>query len=329
MSLTLSQARQKLYRYVSPTLDAPLVTDKINSALERIYHSGKWKGLMTSVYFSQIDDPEVWWTQLVPKTITLPRRFLSVLGVKFDHAPRLTYPRWQEYTAGGAGTILAGTGMQKIIDAGDGFLTYADPSAYYYPRFEITDPQDVGKEVHFSGIDGLGNTLYDSTGNAGFKVTLTLDGVTFSNIGIARITSIRKPLTEGSLNLFAVNPNDQTQKAQIASYEPTETVPSYKRYRLASADFSRSIDCLCKRRFIPLVNGPDDNTVIVPGNEGALKNMLMSLQYEDQNDMERAELYFKKSLQLLNQELKEDMGAPIVTLQMNPIATAMKIPSRY
>lgn len=284
---------------------------------------------MTSVYFSQIDDPEVWWTQLVPKTITLPRQFLSVLGVKFDHAPRLTYPRWQEYTAGGAGTILAGTGMQKIVDAGDGFLTYSDPSAYYYPRFEITDPQDVGKEVHFSGVDGLGNTIYDSTGNAGFKVTLTLAGVTFSNVGIARMTSIRKPITEGALNLFAVNPNNSTQKAQIASYEPTETVPSYKRYRLASADFSKSIDCLCKRRFVPLVNGPDDNTVITPSNEGALKNMLMSLQYEDQNDMERAELYFKKSLQLLNQELKEDMGAPIVTLQMNPIAMAMKIPARY
>lgn len=329
MPLTLSQARQKLYRYVSPSLDSGIVTDKINSALERIYNSGKWKGLLTSVAFSSVDDPTAWWTELVPRTITLPRQFQAVLGVTFNNIPRLTYPRWQEYMANGGGNITAGTGMQKIVDAGDGFLTWADPSAYYYPRFEITDPQDVGKTVHFTAIDGLGNQVYDAAGNHGFTVTLTSQGVTFNTVAIAKITSIRKDITEGSVNLFAVNPNDPTQKSQIASYEPTETSPSYKRYKLVGADFTKTIDCLCKRRFVDLVDGPDDNTVIIPDNEGALKMTLMALQYEDKNDLERAENYFQKAIQLLNSELKEDMGAPIVTLQMNPVAAAMRIPARY
>lgn len=329
MPLTLSQARQKLFRYVHPTLDTQLVTDRVNSALERIYNSGKWKGLLAPVAFSNVSDPDVWWTQLVPQTITLPRQFQSVLGVTFNNIPRLTYPRWQEYLAGGGGNITAGSGMQKIIDAGDGFLTWADPSAYYYPRFEINDPQDIGKEIHFTAIDGLGNQVYDADGTHGFTVVLTEEGVTFDNVGIAKITSIRKDLTEGSVNLFAVNPNDQTQKAQIASYEPTETVPSYKRYKLVGADFTRTIDCLCKRRFVELVNGADDETMLIPGNEGALKMTLMALQYEDKNDLERADTYFQKALQLLNSELKEDMGAPIITLQMNPVGAAMRIPARY
>lgn len=330
MSLTLTQARQKLYRYVSPTLDAGLVTDKINSALERIYNSGKWKGLLTDVSFFNVSNPPaVWWVDQSPKTITLPRQFQSVLGVTFNDIPRLTYPRWQEYMAGGGGSIVSGTGMQKIVDAGDGFLTWHDPAALFYPRFEITDPQDVGKTVHFTANDSAGNPVFDAAGNQGFTVTLTSQGVTFNSVAIAKITSIDKEITEGFVNLFAVNPSDSSQKAQIAGYEPTETVPSYKRYKLVGADFTNTINCLCKRRFVELVNGADDDTVLIPSNEGALKMTLMALQYEDKNDLERAETYFQKAIQLLNSELKEDMGAPIITLQMNPVGAAMRIPARY
>lgn len=328
MPLTLSQARQKLFRYVGPTLDDGAVMDRINSALERIYNSGKWKGLLASVSFNQSSALANWWAPPVPRILTLPRRFQSVLGVTFDHYPRLTYPRWQEYIAGGSGGIAAGAGMQKIVDAGDGFVTWSDPTTSFFPRFEITDLNDVGKTVHISGLDGAGNQIFDTSGNNGILVILTQAGVTLP-IQFARVISVRKPITEGPVNLFAVNPTNSAQVNQIAAYEPTETVPSYKRYKLASAEYTHTIDCLCKRRFVPLVNGPDDDAVLIPDNEGAVKMTLMALQYEDKNDLERAETYFQKAIQLLNSELKEDMGAPIVTLQMNPIAAAMRIPARY
>lgn len=329
MPLTLSQARQKLFRYVGPTLDDATVTDRINSALERIYNSGKWKGLLASVAFQNPGAANNWWSAPVPRTLTLPRQFQAVLGITFDNFPRLTYPRWQEFIAGGTGSVAAGIGMQKVVDAGDGFLTWTDPTEAFYPRFEITDAGDVGKVVHFTGLDSNGKPTFDADGNHGHSVTLTQTGVTFSSTSFSKITSIRKPLTEGFVNLFAVKPSDATKSDQIASYEPTETVPSYKRYKLASADFTQTINCLCKRRFVALVNGPDDDTVLIPDNEGAVKMMLMALQYEDKNDLERAETYSGKALQLLNSELKEDMGAPVITLQMNPVASAMRIPARY
>jgi len=308
-------------------MDDGAVTDRINSALERIYNSGKWKGLLASVSFNQ-SNPSDWWVAEVPKTLTLPRQYQSVLGVKFDNFPRLTYPRWQEYLAGGTGSIAAGIGMQKVVDTGDGFITWSDPTAPFRPRFEITDPQDDGVEVHLTGLGSDGKPVFDSAGNNGLSITLASGGVTLST-SFSKITSIRKPVTEGSVNLLAVNPSNSAQSSQIASYEPTETVPSYKRYKLASADFTNTIDCLCKRRFVPYVNGPDDDTVLIPDNEGAIKMTLMALQYEDKNDLERAETYFSKALQLLNSELKEDMGAPVITLQMNPVAAAMRIPARY
>lgn len=326
--LTLSQARQKLFKYVTPTYDASAVTDRINSALERIYNSGKWKGLLASVTFSNADDPDMWWEAQSPRVITLPRQFQAVLGVTFNNSPRLTYPRWQEYIAGGSGNILAGTGMQKIVDGGDGVVAWANPTSNFLPRFEITDADDDGTVIRITGEDSEGRPLYDSSGSIGLDVTLTTAGVTLDD-AVSKIVSVHKPVTEGSVNLFAVNPDDAAEVCQIASYEPTETVPSYKRYKLVAADFVTKIDCLCKRRFVPLVNGPDDEKIITPDNEGALKMTLLALQYEDKNDLERAETYFSKAVQLLNAELKEDMGAPIITLQMNPVGAAMRIPARY
>ena len=316
-------------------LDSVLVTDKINSALERIYNSGKWKGLLSSVAFNNYSDPNQWWASEPTQYLTLPRSFQSILGIQFGSPgmpaiPRQVYPRWQEFIAGGAGQIAAGSSMQMAIDMGDGFVTYSDPTQPFYVNFKISDSDDVGKTIQISGLDPTGAALTDSYGNTFLSVTLTsASGGVTCPVAIGSITSITKPVTQGSVNVFAVTLDDPSISAQIASYEATETNPSYKRYRLGAAEFTARVNCLCKRRFVPLVDGFDLNTAIVPSNEGALKLTLMALQYEDKNDMERAEEYFNKAIQLLNAELKEDMGNPVITLQMNPLGAAMRVPNRY
>lgn len=333
MALTLDQARTKLFKYVSSTLDAALVTDRINSALERIYNSGKWKGLCVPISMANSNDPAQWWTPESVNYVTLPRQFQSVLGVQFASGdnpglPRQVYPRWQEYIAGGAGQVTSGTGMQMLIDMGDGFPTYSEPTAEFYPRFEITDGNDIGQVVKIAAVDVDGNDIFDALGNAWISATLTSNGVTLP-ILVAKIIAIHKPVTEGTVNLFAVSHSNSSLKCKIADYEPTETVPSYKRYKISGGEYVSRLNLYCKRRFVELVNGPDDESVIIPSNEGALKLTLMALQYEDKNDMERAETYFLKAIQLLNAELKEDMGIPVITLQMNPVAAAIRVPARY
>jgi hypothetical protein len=330
MPLTLDQARQKLYKYVSPSLDTVLVTEKINSAMERIYNSGKWKGLMTVVSFYNLS-PSYWWSSDPVPYITLPRKFQSISGIQYGASgqpalPRQVYPRWQEFIAGGGGELSSGTSMQMAVDMGDGFVTDTDPTAPFYVTFKSYDPQDSGVVVQFSGLDAAGNPAYDSKGNAFFTVPVNtiVTSTTFS-----QITSVSKPVTEGKISLFAVNPTNATSQNSIADYEATETVPQYKRYRLAGSEFAQRVNCLCKRRYVALVDGPDDDTILLPDNEGALKLTLMALQYEDKNDLERAEEYFNKAIQLLNAELKEDMGNPVITLQMNPLGAAMRIPARY
>jgi len=334
MSLTLNQARQKLYKYVSPSLDTYLVTEKINSALERIYNSGKWKGMLANVSFNSGNLPNQWWVSESVPYVTLPRFYQSMLGIQYASAsyagiPRLIFPQWQEYTASGTGQITSGLGMQMAMDMGDGFSVQYDPTAPFYPQFAITNSADAGTVVTFQGLDEYGNILYDGNGNSSISVTLDTTPVTFNTVAVGKITGFQKPITVGSVNLSAVNALNSSQVAAISQYDPTELVPSYKRYRLSGADNAQLLNMLLKRRYVPFVNGSDDNAVVIPGNEGALKLTLMALQYEDKNDIERAEEYFNKAIQLLNAELKEDIGNPIITLQMNPLGGAMNIPARY
>jgi len=330
MALTLSQARTKLYKYVSATLDAAVVTDRINSALERIYNSGKWKGLMATVSFNNLLNSN-WFPDEAVQYLTLPRQFQSISGIQFGAPglpaiPRQVFPRWQEYIAGGNGQLSQGTSMQMAVDMGDGFAVHTDPTQPFFIRFETTDSGDTSDSIKVMGVDSDGNDVFDGNGNSYISVPVN---TTLSSITWGKITEIHKPITEGGINFYAVNPNDTTQKSLIADYEATETIPSYKRYKLGESEFASRVNCLCKRRYVELVNGADDETTIVPTNEGALKLTLMSLQYEDKNDMERAEEYFNKAIQLLNAELKEDMGNPVITLQMNPLGAAMRIPARY
>ena len=336
MPLTLSQARQKLYRCVSPTVDTSLFTERLNSALERIYNSGRWKGLLATVGFNNVAGAN-WFPDESVQYITLPRQFQSVLGIQFGSpglpaVPRQVYPRWQEFIAGGSGQLSPGTSMQMAVDMGDDYPVFTDPTLPFNIAFETTDADDAGKIVKFDGVDSNGSNLTSLLGLSNLTCTLAAPGSLVAvslPVTLGKISSFVKPVTQGFVKLYAVDPNNSSNKSVIAIYEPTETVAGYKRYRLGAAEFSTRINCLCKRRFVSLVDVADENTVIVPGNEGALKLTLLALQYEDKNDMERAETYFNKAIQLLNAELKQDMGNPVITLQMNPIGAAMRIPNRF
>lgn len=84
---------------------------------------------------------------------------------------------------------------------------------------------------------------------------------------------------------------------------------------MGKGDRDVTIRLTCKRRYHPL---DDDSDEVIPDNEGALKLGLMSLSYEDQNDLERADQYFGKALALLNGEVREARGASQQVLQQSP-----------
>ena len=61
-----------------------------------------------------------------------------------------------------------------------------------------------------------------------------------------------------------------------------------------------------------------DETAIVPPNLGALKMGLMALNYETENDLERAEVFWAKCWQLLNEEKAAHRGGNRFPLNTMP-----------
>lgn len=307
--MTLSQVRQLLHQHVSP--DGPntmLVPARVNELCERFFVSGKWKGMMVEVDLDATSG-----------FVTLPRRCESILGVTVQKIPRTPFGRWYSFLPGGPGEVdlSAYSGPDIVVDMGDGFCTYADPSySSFRVRVKVPNVADRnnGNYVLVKGQDSDGKVVYDSEGNEGVTLNLAAAENTTSQY-FSKITSVLKPATLGYLTLWAVD--SLNAETQIGDYEPGETNISYRRYRVTSADNSEvpTVRALCKRRYVQVISENDD---VIPGNMGALKLGLISLKYEDTNDLERATEYFTKALSLLNAELREQRGGQFNTMRFSP-----------
>lgn len=307
--MTLAQARQLLHQHISPNgPDDASVPLRINEVCERFFVSGRWKGMIVEV---DLDASQGY--------VTLPRRCESILGVTVAKAPRTPFSRWYSFVPGGPGQVSTGnySGPDLILDAGDNHPVFRDPP---YESFRLrvkvpgTSDRDTGNYVVLKGNDADGNPVYSADGSEGLLLNLTASANTTSQY-FSSITGVLKPLTQGYLTLWAVDALNQ--ETQIGEYEPGETNIGYRRYRIVQADNAEvpAVRALCKRRFVPVLSENDD---IIPDNMGALKLGLISLKYEDTNDLERATEYFQKALSLLNAELKENRGGQFNSLRFSP-----------
>jgi len=303
MRLTLGEARQQLYASIVPSLDNQSNIDRfnlyLNLAQERLINSGKWNGTILPVKFYSPSG-----------IITLPRRFTSALAAKWSKdsggGSRATGPikirnGWFSYLTPisdlwtASGWLRYGYNDTFFDDLGDGFVTFANPTfSTFNIKLEIENANDAMNQVVIKGKDQNNN---DVTMN----VTLVNTDITINQI-FSTITFFQKPITHGSINLYAVS---GTSEEKIGSYESTETTASYHRYAVPNDPSIDYLDVLCKIRFVPCVYDTDE---VIVSNLGALKNMLTSLRFEDEADLDRSEMFFMKALQLLNGESREIRG---------------------
>jgi len=303
MRLTLGEARQQLYSAIVPSIDNQSNIDRFNYYLnlsqERLINSGKWNGTILPVRFYSPSG-----------MITLPRRFSSALAAKWNKEAGSNYPSsgpikirngWFTYLTPISDLWTAsywpryGYNETYFDDLGDGYATFANPT---FPTFtlkiEIEDANDALNEVVIKGKDQNNNDVT-------LTVMLINPSIVVSEV-FSRIDFFQKPITNGGINLYAVSGTDEEK---IGGYEATETTASYHRYSVPNNPSIDYLDVLCKVRFVPCVYDTDE---VIVTNLGALKNMLMSLKWEDEGDMDRSEMYFMKALQLLNGESREVRG---------------------
>ena len=314
MRLTLGEAKPQLYSTIVPNLNSQDNVDRLvsylNLAQERLINSGKWNGTIFPVRFVSPDG-----------LITLPRRFVSALASKWvkDEAsgPIRIRNGWFTYltpiTDLWSATYWPRYGFNEtfIDDLGDGFCTFKDsPYEEYQLKIVIDDAQDAGNEIVIKGKDVNGDLVT-------IIPTLANPSVTPSQVFKGQLSMVSKPITFGAISIYAVNNANPAQEELIGEYENSETNASYHRYSVPNEPEVDYLDVLCKIRYVPCVVDTDEVAV---SNLGALKNMLISLRYEDEADLERSEMFFMKALQLLNGETKETRGGSRWTLNIDPVS---------
>lgn len=315
--ITLSQARTYLSRYAGHSND---FTERLNLVTERLMKAGDWRSTKDTVLFQvHIDDQN-------RAFITLPAKYNTVLGAVLLHTRntgtdllrRCGYPmqmrdEWFSYLPEGVGFTDGGKNFwgQGFVPEVDRFTTFKNFYAAVYLRFKFAATEANGGIINVRGKH-LGQPVYTGTGSN------TVEGENLTIAGATTLTttslfdeipySVVKPVTYGAVSMYTW---DGTTETLVARYDPQETVPQWRRYRIPACTQWTEAEpgqylTVCKREWMTISN---DNDPVVPGNIGALRFGLQALLKEDAEDYQRAEEMWQKAEQLLANESQDDTGA--------------------
>ena len=286
--LTVAKARDLLYEHVdaSNPMDEKFLRT-LNQLLQRFIDSGLWA---KSEFQVDLSAPH--------GSTTLPRRASALLGLRVSNqSPRRIYALAHEFNEVGPGAYEFDRTMTSVMEMEEVCVhTDLTEASSVYLRVQAND-SGIGGEAILRGQDADGNRLYSADGQDGLRITLASGDVNvFGTVGM--IESLTLPLMSKYCSL-------RTGTTELGVYEPGETDPSYRRYKVGSIPSTCTITALCSRRHVDLVNEED---LVVPNNVGALKHGLIALRLEDQSDLDSSVAHFDQAYALLNAELRRLRG---------------------
>jgi hypothetical protein len=307
--LTLAEARAQLYDVVTPDdANDSAFLRALNRVCEAFMSSGKWKGTKGVVTFASSSDGY----------IVLPRQYEAALGWQHDDRPRPIYNAFNEYLVGGIGNYDATlSDFNMMLDTAEEVPTLTAISTAGTIRLTRANSGDSAKTVRLYGKDADGNTVFDSSGDEGLTVTLSSATNDTAQV-FSVITQVVKQVTTGRVTIGVVVDGTHTP---LSVYDPTETVPLYRRYKIGVTD--KAVRVLCKRRFVPLV---DETDLVYPGNLLALRCGLIGDKWITQNDFDRAAASYGRAYQYLDNELKEARGGIRLKANIDP---GPRVPNLY
>lgn len=278
----------------------PRFLGMLNAVLERFYNAGKWKGTTREVLLNINGD----------RRVLLPYRYESILSAQIDDRPRFVFPNDIEYYELGPGRIDPTTsGAGILVDEGEQAISSVDIATAGTVVVTNASATDDGLEVRVFGTDANGDEVLDANGLPGEAVTLVTTGVTTTN-SFLTVTGFDKPTTSGRVT---VAHNGTAPATTLVVLDPWEKTPQFHRYKVAAVG-ATTVRAICKLRFVPLTAEEDR---VIPGNLGAIELGLMALNYERNDDIDRANAYWGSAYTLLNGELRQHQGGRQPVLKIN------------
>lgn len=273
--------------------------------------------------------------------ITLPRQFRTADVMDVCKYPVQIRNRWFEFLENGPGRVTSQTDCagNNAYDRGRGFAGFADlPYDQTKIRLVPTLGADAQKTVTIRGTNSAGDYVLTNSGNTdGEVLTLAFPHVDSTTIwGKQEFRVVLKDKTKGFVKAYAydyANDPGATNLTQLALWEPSETLPDYRRYEVpqvtsikkcSSCQNAVDYDCadvsvivMARLQFIPIENDLD---ILPISNVEAIKLAMLSVIKMERNDQEGARLamygqldpvkrtYINGAIPLLEAELDAEQG---------------------
>ena len=263
--------------------------------------------------------------------ITLPSFVDTVLAVNVNGFP--SYPRngWYEFHINGLGS--RDCGQSNVLGS---MLSYTWDDKGFTPCFQdleqwsvvaaiVEDPKDgdgsLSIRVMGETVDGMYNskdvlTIPNSgPSEPGVLVPLLINYAATDSVmtRFKRITRVIKPVTRGYVKLIAFTGDQMTAAKTIGYYGPNETNPSYRRIKVNAA--CKWCRIKFRRSDVPLVN--DFDIIPLPSRQATL-DLIKAIRLRETNNIDLAESYETKALQLLNDIQQIEDGPGAFQLQVDP-----------
>jgi hypothetical protein len=313
--LTALVAKQHLSAYAGSNND---FYERLGLVIERYLKNRNSRGSKQTIaltIYTDVDSHAV---------VTLPRQFNTILAGNIvrpgtalcNLAPLRIQNPWYASLPGGPG-IESNLCIDSFVPIDDRVTTFRDWTTAMYLRFKFEQTEEAGKII----VRGMlaGQQIYSTdSGN-------WIEGIAVSFTGSSTVTTtqqfdrppyfVNKPESKGRISMYTW---DGTTETLVATYDPMETLPAWRRYRVPSCTNSSdnpTYIAVVKKEWLPIL---DDNQPLPISNLGALRFGFEALQSEDAKDMPRAKGLWNEGRMLLSDESFDDEGpGSIATVQLD------------
>jgi len=326
MKVTLGTAKERIAKHLNLCATDSRTTDYINEAQRRLIESGKWKGTYGKFTLCATNGCIAW-----------PRQIETIETVAVCSNPGTVRNGWFEFVESGYSLMSNKDNIgYQLLDRGES-PTHSDLSgAGKQLRVYAFLEADAGKTITIQGYDSNNNwvrTLKSGSGATAVyqdgEVVTLVNGYVDTTTSFKSVTNVLKDTTQGNVQVYEITDAVTPTLVDIATYQPDETLPSYRRSMIPSlggaagcqdGDEKRvPVTVIAKLRFINAVN---DTDVLMVSDLYAVKNMAIAIKLEENRDFGAAAEYRNLAYDSLQNQIANHMGDGVVpVLQMTNLNT--------
>lgn len=332
--ITLAEVRDVVKRWVdNGTCNTSRIDAVISEAEQRLWAKADWRLSRKRVR-----------VRCQNQTFPLPLEVEKILKVDLDGSPAHVFDPAYEFMDSGPGDLdlrSLNSGYKDLVDLGEFPTQFEIPIVLTQEDDEdctegtVNDGfklfafspyvEDCEKYVTIRGLSKTSDEIFsDQSGSflPGEKIPINrwTAGVEGQMTGVladyqsttnlfSQVTRVYKEATKGPVSLFAFD-SDTNYIYLLSKMIPSATVPSYRRYRITNRlvdEYGHDVTHILawvKLRHMPAVNATD---IVAIQNMAALKNMVIAIKFENENNLAQAQAYEVNAFRLLaDQKLDED-----------------------